>query len=95
MSDSPVSKYIPYPAYKDSGVDWLGAIPQHWNLSRLKYIAAVSLSNIDKKSYPDEDSVYLCNYVDVYYNDYITNQIKFMVATATKRLLRKPISILQ
>jgi type I restriction enzyme S subunit len=25
----------PYPAYKESGVPWLGAIPQHWSLQRL------------------------------------------------------------
>src|SRR5947209_14973240 len=22
----------PYPAYKDSGVPWLGALPQHWSV---------------------------------------------------------------
>ncbi len=27
----------PYPAYKDSGFDWLGEIPAHWNLAKLKY----------------------------------------------------------
>ena len=25
----------PYPAYKDSGVKWLGAVPEHWNVTRL------------------------------------------------------------
>lgn len=28
---------IPYPKYKDSGVEWLGEIPEGWNLSKLKY----------------------------------------------------------
>ena len=27
----------PYPAYKDSGVEWLGKIPAHWEVKRLKY----------------------------------------------------------
>jgi type I restriction enzyme S subunit len=27
-----------YKAYKDSGVAWLGEIPEHWELKRLKYI---------------------------------------------------------
>lgn len=27
-----------YPAYKDSGVDWLGEIPEHWELRRFKYL---------------------------------------------------------
>ena len=26
----------PYPAYKDSGVEWLGEVPEHWELSRVK-----------------------------------------------------------
>ena len=25
----------PYPAYKDSGVDWLGKVPEHWEVERL------------------------------------------------------------
>ena len=26
----------PYPAYKDSGVEWLGKVPEHWEVSRVK-----------------------------------------------------------
>lgn len=26
-----------YPAYKDSGIEWLGEIPKHWVMGRLKY----------------------------------------------------------
>lgn len=28
-------KHKPYPAYKDSGVEWLGAIPEHWEVKPL------------------------------------------------------------
>lgn len=28
-------KFQKYPAYKDSGVEWLGKIPEHWDLKRL------------------------------------------------------------
>ena len=28
-------RFRPYPAYKDSGVDWLGQIPAHWEAKRL------------------------------------------------------------
>lgn len=31
-----LGKYQPYPDYKDSGVEWLGAIPTHWFLHALK-----------------------------------------------------------
>jgi type I restriction enzyme S subunit len=29
-------RFKPYPAYKDSGVAWLGEIPAHWDVKRLK-----------------------------------------------------------
>ena len=31
-----MAKYQQYAEYKDSGVEWLGEIPSHWNLSSLK-----------------------------------------------------------
>ena len=61
-----------YPEYKDSGVEWIGKIPDHWDVKRLKHIAKILPSNVDKHIYPDEVQVRLCNYTDVYYNDYIT-----------------------
>ena len=31
-------KYTPYPEYKDSGVEWLGKIPIHWNAYKLRNV---------------------------------------------------------
>ena len=31
----------PYPAYKDSGVQWLGKVPSHWAVRRIRTIASV------------------------------------------------------
>ncbi|SRR6266480_1761591 len=33
-------RFKPYPAYKDSAVEWLGEIPAHWEVKRLKFVAA-------------------------------------------------------
>ena len=44
-------------------------IPAHWEVKRLKTVAAVQLSNVDKKSVEGEEPVRLCNYVDLYYHD--------------------------
>lgn len=68
---------------KDSGIEWIGETPEHWNIEKIKQKYDVISSNVDKKSYDDEISVSLCNYTDVYYKDYITNDIEFMAATAT------------
>lgn len=36
----------PYPAYKDSGVPWLGAVPEHWGIRSLGSLTtAISLRN--------------------------------------------------
>lgn len=34
-----MSHYKPYPAYKDSRVEWLGQVPEHWEVTPLKYEA--------------------------------------------------------
>lgn len=31
-----MSQYKPYPAYKDSGVEWLGWVPEHWDTQRIR-----------------------------------------------------------
>ena len=31
-------KYKKYPRYKDSGIEWLGEIPEHWKIRKLKHI---------------------------------------------------------
>lgn len=36
-------KWPPYPTYRDSGVEWLGEIPQHWEVTRLKYVAGITM----------------------------------------------------
>ena len=73
----------PYPARKDSGLEWLGEVPEHWEIRRLKNVAEMRISNIDKHTKESEYPVRLCNYVDVYKNDHISPSMLFMRATAT------------
>ena len=82
-------RYPRYPAYKNPGVEWLGEIPTHWDVKRLKVLATVQLSGIDKKSVEGQDVVRLCNYLDVYYNEKIGSRIGFMSATATPEQVRR------
>lgn len=78
-----MSHYKPYPAYRDSGVEWIGEVPEHWEINRLRHIASFTNSNVDKKSYEGQETVSLCNYTDVYYNDFISADLPFMQATAS------------
>jgi type I restriction enzyme S subunit len=34
-------KFGPYPKYKDSGVQWLGAVPEEWDITPLKHVASL------------------------------------------------------
>jgi type I restriction enzyme S subunit len=37
-----MSHYKPYPAYRDSGVEWIGKVPQHWDVVRIKRTALIA-----------------------------------------------------
>src|SRR5262245_4325067 len=78
-------KYV----YQDSKLDWIGEYPAHWNLTTIKNEFWVIPSNVDKRTEDDEIEVKLCNYVEVYYNDFITSRIDYMVATATSGEAKK------
>jgi type I restriction enzyme S subunit len=79
----------PYAAMKDSGVPWLGEVPEHWEVQRLRNLADMRVSNVDKHTKDDEQPVRLCNYVDVYKNDYIRPSMSLMRATATKEEIER------
>ncbi len=76
-------KWKPYPTYVDSGVDLIGPIPAHWKAHRIKHLANVRLSNVDKLAVEGEAPVRLANYVDVYKNERITADMELMAATAS------------
>ena len=39
-----MSHYKPYPACKDSGVEWIGRVPEHWEVKRLRHVATLNPS---------------------------------------------------
>ena len=78
-----VHELEPYAVMRDSGVRWFGEVPTHWRVLRMRNVAEMRVSNVDKHIVEGEVPVRLCNYVDVYKNNRITNRIQFMRATAT------------
>jgi len=54
-------KWQLYPTYKDSGVEWLGAIPEHWKVKKLKNVAFINLDTLNEDIQPD----YLLTYIDI------------------------------
>ena len=45
-----------YPKYKDSGVDWLGEVPEHWEVSAIKHCVATPITDgpHETPNFPDE-----------------------------------------
>jgi len=58
---------------------------------KLKELATISISNVDKKTAENEKTVRLCNFVDVYRNWAITENMipNFMIASAKKNEIEK------
>lgn len=52
-----MSHYKPYPAYKNSGAEWLGQVPEHWQIKRLKFIATVQTGVAKGKDYVGKDTI--------------------------------------
>lgn len=48
---APTAAFEKYPAYKDSGVDWLGEIPEHWEAIRMKFL----FRDVSEKNRPDAE----------------------------------------
>ena len=75
MSSTPESRtsfaaatrgFAPYPAYKDSGVEWLGEIPPHWEVAALRYRYEQSLGKmLDTKQITGEHLVPYLRNIDV------------------------------
>ncbi|MCH8913152.1 MAG: restriction endonuclease subunit S [Planctomycetes bacterium] len=57
--------------------------PPEWQEVPLSSVADVRFSSVDKKSVSGETPVRLCNYTDVYNNNYIMADMEFMRATAS------------
>lgn len=46
-------RFKPYPAYKDSGVEWLGQIPDHWEVTRTKFAARLRSGHTPSRQHPE------------------------------------------
>jgi type I restriction enzyme S subunit len=76
---------------KNSGIDWIGRMPEHWEVRRLKSLGNISTSSVNKKIEEDEEIILLVNYTDVYgnKNKEIRNNPNYMKVSA------KPNQIIQ
>ena len=74
---------------KDTGIDWIGKIPEHWELRRLKFSSNIELSSVDRHVNENEKQVLICHYPHVYNNEKITKTTRFDTGTCTVTELEK------
>lgn len=61
-----MAKYKAYPEYKDSGVEWLKAIPEHWKLSKLRYQFVFGKGLTITKEHLQDEGIPCVNYGEVH-----------------------------
>ena len=52
-------RFESYPAYKPSDIPWLGGIPAHWEVKRLKYLATFNDDVLAESTDPDFEMAYV------------------------------------
>ena len=72
-----------------SHLAWVNSLPESWEVKPLRATTDYVVSNVDKLSVDHEIPVRLCNYTDVYNNDFISMSLDFMQATATEDEIEK------
>ncbi len=88
-----MSKYRAYPAYKASGVEWLGDVPEHWEVKRLKFLAQIS-NGQDQKQVIDDNgcySIYGSGGIFGKSNEYLYNQPSVLLGR--KGTIDKPLFV--
>jgi type I restriction enzyme, S subunit len=76
-----------YPNYKDSGIEWLGEIPKHWEALKLKYLSSINSESLPETTAHD----YLMNYIeisDVSEETGIKNKVEITFGSAPSRARR-------
>jgi type I restriction enzyme S subunit len=68
---------------------WTLGLPLSWKALPLKAVASYAVSSVDKVGVDGEKPVRLCNYTDVYNNEFIHRGMSFMHSTATEDEIRK------
>ena len=83
-----MSRYKPYPAYKESGVEWLDDVPEHWNVKPIKIIVSCNNDSISE-SMPLDMPIRYVDISAVSHNEGITVAESMLFGDAPSRARRK------
>jgi type I restriction enzyme S subunit len=78
-----LQRFKPYPAYRDSGVEWLGKIPAHWDVSRISEVTAlINGYPFDSEQFVREEGIPLVRIRDLNATETDVNYIGPVVESA-------------
>ena len=66
LGDDAARALKPYPAYKDSGIEWLGQVPAHWEVRHLGRIGRFFKGGGGTKEDEREEGIPCVRYGDLY-----------------------------
>ncbi len=81
----------PYPAYKDSGVEWLGEVPEHWEVRRLRNVgkAIIGLTYAPQDVGCEVDGVLVLRASNVSENQIVDADNVFVRCSVPDRLITR------
>lgn len=77
-----MANYKAYPEYKDSGVEWLGEVPSHWNVAKTMHYFKIAMGQTILKEQLEDDGewpVYSATEGDSYFGYVSSPQVKLGV----------------
>ena len=82
----------PYPKYKPSGVDWLGDVPEHWEVKRLKWVgeAIIGLTYSPDDVVNEGDGTLVLRSSNIQDGKIVLNDNVFVSAEIPRRLRTRP-----
>ena len=78
----------PYPRYKESGVKWIGQVPEHWDVKPIKIIASCNDDSLNE-SLPSDTPIQYIDISSVSHDEGITEAESILFGVAPSRARRK------
>lgn len=76
-------KYPRYPEYRASGVEWLGEVPAHWGVKRLKYAVELAGEKVDEM--PDDGRYVALEHIESWTGRQIDGDVELKPESQTNR----------
>jgi type I restriction enzyme S subunit len=87
---------LKYPAYKDSGVEWLGEIPQHWEVKRFRNNFKLGKGLTITKENLSDEGIFCVNYGEIHskYGFEVNSSIHKLRCVSEEYLVSSPNSLI-